>query len=69
MLFVAHLHSGVLERGDAAGLGLADAADDGWRCSSGYRVQDRLDQERFRRLTLAVLVLTGLNLLRRALGS
>jgi len=32
----------------------------------GYRVHDRLDQERFRRLTLAVLVLTGLNLVRRA---
>ena len=31
----------------------------------GYRVHDRLDQERFRKLTLAVLVLTGLNLLRR----
>ena len=34
----------------------------------GYRVQDRLDQEVFRRVTLAVLVLSGLNLLRRALG-
>ena len=33
----------------------------------GYRVHDRLDQERFRRLTLVVLVLTGLNLVRRAL--
>ena len=33
----------------------------------GYRVHDRLDQGRFRTLTLAVLVLTGLNLLRRAL--
>ena len=33
----------------------------------GYRIHDRLDQERFRRVTLAVLVLTGLNLLRRAL--
>ena len=32
----------------------------------GYRVHDRLDQERFRKVTLAVLVLTGLNLLRRA---
>jgi uncharacterized membrane protein YfcA len=32
----------------------------------GYRVQDRLDQEVFRKVTLAVLVLTGLNLLRRA---
>ena len=30
----------------------------------GYRVHDRLDQEVFRQATLAVLVLTGLNLLR-----
>jgi uncharacterized membrane protein YfcA len=33
----------------------------------GYRVHDRLDQLRFRKLTLAVLVLSGLNLVRRAL--
>ena len=33
----------------------------------GYKVQDRLDQERFRRLTLIVLVIAGLNLLRRAI--
>ena len=35
----------------------------------GYRVHDRLDQERFRRLTLAVLVLSGLNLVRRSFGA
>jgi uncharacterized protein len=35
----------------------------------GYRVQDRLDQEVFRKATLAVLVLSGLNLLRRALAA
>jgi uncharacterized membrane protein YfcA len=34
----------------------------------GYRVHDRLDQEVFRKATLAVLVLSGLNLLRRALA-
>ncbi|MCB1353167.1 MAG: sulfite exporter TauE/SafE family protein [Rhodobacteraceae bacterium] len=34
----------------------------------GYRVQDRLDQELFRRVTLVVLMAAGLNLLRRALG-
>ena len=33
----------------------------------GYRIHDRLDQARFRKATLAVLVVTGLNLLRRAL--
>jgi hypothetical protein len=32
----------------------------------GYRLGDRLDQERFRKATLAVLVLAGLNLVRRA---
>ena len=32
----------------------------------GYRLQDRLDQRAFRGLTLAMLILAGLNLLRRA---
>ena len=33
----------------------------------GYRVQDRLNQQRFRRWTQALLVLTGLNMVRLAL--
>lgn len=33
----------------------------------GTRIQDRLGQARFRRWTLALLVLTGLNLMRRAI--
>lgn len=33
----------------------------------GYRVQDRLDQARFRRWTQVLLVITGLNLIRQAL--
>jgi len=33
----------------------------------GNRLQDRLDQARFRRITLMVLVIVGLNLLRRGL--
>lgn len=33
---------------------------------AGYRAQDRLDQARFRRWTQALLVLTGLNLVRQA---
>ncbi|MEM6465148.1 MAG: sulfite exporter TauE/SafE family protein [Pseudomonadota bacterium] len=33
---------------------------------AGQRVQDRLPQESFRKLTLVVLILAGLNLLRRA---
>ena len=35
--------------------------------SVGYKVHDRLNQEVFRKLTLAVLVIVGLNLLRRGL--
>ncbi|NNU81546.1 sulfite exporter TauE/SafE family protein [Halovulum dunhuangense] len=34
----------------------------------GQKVQDRLPQERFRKLTLIVLAILGLNLLRRGLG-
>lgn len=34
----------------------------------GYAVHDRLNQEVFRTLTLVVLILSGLNLLRRAFG-
>ena len=33
----------------------------------GFFLQDRMDQDRFRRLTLAVLVIAGLNLVRRGL--
>ncbi|WP_135500945.1 sulfite exporter TauE/SafE family protein [Roseovarius aestuariivivens] len=35
----------------------------------GLRIQDRIDQAMFRRLTLAVLVIAGLNLVRRGLLS
>jgi uncharacterized protein len=35
---------------------------------AGYWVQDRLDQARFRRWTQALLVITGLNMVRLALG-
>ena len=35
---------------------------------AGYWVQDRLDQQRFRRWTQALLVVTGLNMVRLALG-
>jgi len=66
VLFLAHLRSGVL---DAVTLPVS-----AWMTVPtmlamfvGYRVHDRLDQRRFTTLTLAVLVLSGLNLLRRAL--
>jgi uncharacterized membrane protein YfcA len=66
VLFFAHLHSGVLNPVTlpaSAWLTLPTMA----AMFLGYRVHDRLDQVRFRRVTLAVLVLTGLNLVRRAL--
>ena len=34
----------------------------------GYRLGDRLDEARFRRWTHALLVLTGLNLIRQAIS-
>jgi hypothetical protein len=33
----------------------------------GFQFQDRLDQAKFRKITLAVLVIAGLNLIRRGL--
>ncbi len=35
---------------------------------AGFRLQDRLDQARFRRWTQILLVITGLNLIRQALA-
>lgn len=66
LLFVAHLNSGVLR---AETLPLAfwtvpPALAGMW---IGLRLHDRMDQTRFRRLTLIVLVIAGLNLLRRGL--
>jgi uncharacterized membrane protein YfcA len=66
VLVGAHLHSGVLNPVTlpaSAWLAVPTMA----AMFAGYWVHDRLDQARFLKLTLAVLVLTGLNLLRRAL--
>lgn len=66
MLLAAHLATGVA---NAQTLGFSAAL-----CGPaliglfiGYRVQDRLDQGRFRRWTQGLLVLTGLNMVRLAL--
>ena len=66
VLFFAHLKSGVL---NAATLPLSF-----WLVIPamagmvlGFVLQDRLDQVKFRKLTLVVLVVAGLNLLRRGL--
>jgi uncharacterized membrane protein YfcA len=66
VLLLAHLRSGVLDPVTlpaSAWMVLPTMA----AMVAGYRVHDRLDQRRFQRLTLAVLVLSGLNLVRRAL--
>lgn len=64
-LLAAHLHSGVLNAVTLpASAWLTVPTMIGMFI--GYGIHDRLDQERFRRATLLVLVLTGLNLLRRA---
>ncbi|WP_245867006.1 sulfite exporter TauE/SafE family protein [Oceaniglobus roseus] len=66
MLTAAHVQSGVLNAATLplslwmvlpAGLGLV----------AGFAMQDRLDQAKFRRLTLVVLVVAGANLLRKGL--
>lgn len=64
-LLAAHLRSGVLNAGTApfSALLIVPALGGMWL---GGRLQDRLDQDRFRRLTLMILTLAGLNLIRRA---
>lgn len=67
VLLLAHLRSGILNAQTLpvsagmiipAGLGML----------IGFRLHDRMDQERFRKVTLIVLVVAGLNLIRRGLG-
>jgi uncharacterized membrane protein YfcA len=67
VLFAAHLRSGVLNPETLLFSALlVIPAQLGQMI--GTRIQDRLDQTRFRRWTLILLVLTGLNLARRAVG-
>lgn len=66
MLFFAHIASGVLT-GPRLMLSVAMIAPVMVGMTLGIMVQDRLDQEKFRRATLAVLVVAGLNLVRRGL--
>lgn len=65
-LVVAHLGSGIL-RGETAVFSalLIAPALVGMYC--GQLLQDRIDQAQFRRLTLLVLLIAGLNLLRRGI--
>ena len=67
LLLVAHTHSGILNATTlpvSALMVVPTLAG----MFVGYGVQDKLDQELFRRATLIVLVVSGLNLLRRAAG-
>lgn len=66
VLTAAHLRSGILNSG-TVGLSLALTVPAVIGMLIGFAVQDRLDQARFRRITLAVLVIAGLNLVRRGL--
>ena len=66
VLVGAHLQSGVLNE-TTLPVGLMMIPPVGLGMWAGLRLQDRLDQRVFRRVTLAVLVLAGLNLLRRGL--
>ena len=66
VLFFAHLKSGVLNALTLQfSMWMVVPAVIGMVI--GFQFQDRLDQKKFRRLTLAVLVLAGLNLVRRGL--
>ena len=66
VLVAAHVQSGVLNESTLpAGLMMIPPVAIGmWL---GLHLQDRLEQRVFRRITLAVLILAGLNLLRRGL--
>lgn len=67
LLIFAHIHSGVLNATTLPVSALM-VVPTLIGMFIGYGVQDRLDQELFRKATLVVLVLSGLNLLRRAAG-
>lgn len=68
VLTAAHLVSGVLNAQTALfSAALALAAQAGQLI--GYRIQDRMDAAVFRRWTLALLILTGANLVRQAVTS
>ncbi len=66
MLTLAHLQSGVLS-GVGLNLSIVLVIPALAGAAIGVAIQDRLDQGRFRTLVLVVLVLAGLNLVRRAI--
>ncbi|TDL79855.1 sulfite exporter TauE/SafE family protein [Palleronia sediminis] len=66
LLLLGHLNSGVLNR-ETLPLSIALVLPAGLGIALGLRLGDRLNPERLRRMTLVVLVLAGLNLIRRGL--
>lgn len=66
ILFFSHLHSGVLNR-ETLPFSLLMLVPILLGMAIGLRFQDRIDQARFRRLTLWVLLIVGLNLVRRGI--
>ena len=65
-LLLAHLKSGILNAGTAplSALMILPAFFGMW---IGFRLQDRMDADVFRKATLAVLIVAGLNLVRRGI--
>ena len=66
VLLLAHLRTGIVTPGTSllSAIMIVPAMAGMWL---GFRLNDRLDQEKFRRATLVVLILAGLNLIRRGL--
>lgn len=67
VLLLAHLRSGILNQATLP-VSAAMVVPAMLGMLVGFRLHDRMDQERFRRATLFVLVVAGLNLIRRGLG-
>jgi uncharacterized membrane protein YfcA len=66
VLLFAHLNSGILTV-QTAGFSAALVLPAVVGMLVGFRIQDRMDQALFRQATLAVLIVAGLNLIRRGL--
>ncbi|MGR3660346.1 MAG: sulfite exporter TauE/SafE family protein [Paracoccaceae bacterium] len=66
VLFFAHLKSGILNA-QTLPFSMIMVVPAVIGMMIGFRFQDRLDQVLFRKLTLAVLIIAGLNLIRRGL--
>lgn len=64
MLTLAHLHSGLLNA-ETMPVSISMLAPALLGMAIGFQVSDRLEQHKFRRATLAVLIIAGLNLIRR----